>query len=85
MNINGLLVHANPDKAYDVGRRLGDLTGVEVHERTEDGRFVVTVEDVNGIDPGDAILEIHRMEGVLSAVLVFHHIEDEARAGMVGA
>ena len=73
------------EKAYDVGCRLGALDGVEVHERTEDGRFVVTVEDVNGIDPGDAILEIHRMEGVLSAVLVFHHIEEEARGPMAAA
>lgn len=81
MNINGILVHANPDKTEDVERRLEALIGVEVHERTDDGRFVITVEDVDGVDPGDTILEIHRMEGVLSAVLVFHHMEEEARAG----
>jgi nitrate reductase NapD len=85
MNINGLLVHANPDKTDDVHRRLNTLRGVDVHERTDDGRFVITVEDVDGADPGDAILEIHRMEGVLSAVLVFHRIEDEARAGSAAA
>ena len=85
MNINGILVHANPDKTRDVERRLEALTGVEVHERTDDGRFVITVEDVDGNDPGDTILEIHRMEGVLSAVLVFHHMEEEARAGSVVA
>lgn len=77
MNVNGLLVHANPDKLDEVHARLAALPGVEVHERTADGRFIVTAEDVDGADPGDAVLEIHRMEGVLSAALVFHHAEGE--------
>lgn len=77
MNINGLLVHASPDKRYEVGLRLAAMPGVEIHQATEDSRFVVTVEDVNGSDPGDAVLAIHRMEGVLAAALVFHHSEDE--------
>ncbi len=80
MNINGLLVHANPKRISDVAERLATLDGVEVHEMTDDGRFVVTVEDVGGNDPGDAVLEIHRMDGVLSAALVFHHKEEDESA-----
>lgn len=80
MNINGLLVHANPDRITDVAERLKALAGVEVHEMTKDGRFVVTVEDVDGSDPGDAVLEIHQMNGVLSAALVFHHREEDESA-----
>ena len=48
MNINGLLVHANPERISDVAEQLAALAGVEVHEMTKDGRFVVTVEDVDG-------------------------------------
>lgn len=87
MNINGLLVHANPQRVNDVAARLAALDGVEVHEMTDDGRFVVTVEDVGGKDPGDAVLEIHQMDGVLSAALVFHHREEneDERAKTRGA
>ena len=77
MNVNGLLVHANPEKTSEVGLRLAALPGVEIHQETDDSRFIVTVEDVDGSDPGDAVLAIHRMEGVLAAALVFHHFEDE--------
>lgn len=79
MIVNGLLIHANPAKTRDVGQRLSALPGVEIHQATEDSRFIVTVEDVAGSDPGDTVLEIHRMEGVLAAALVFHHSEDDGR------
>jgi nitrate reductase NapD len=77
MNIAGVLVHAYAKRREAVRQHLSDLTGVEIHQETNDGRFVITVEDVNGSDPGDIILAIHRIEGVISAALVFHHFEDE--------
>ena len=80
MNINGLLIHANPARISEVEKTLSALPGVEVHETTQDGRFVVTVEDIDGTDPGDTVLEIHRMDGVLSAALVFHHKEEDEQA-----
>jgi len=85
MNINGMLVHASPDSLADVRRDLSALAGVEIHRESDDGRLIVTVEDVDGNDPGDVILEIDRMRGVLSTALVFHHKDDEDGANAPAA
>ena len=77
MNIAGLVVHALPHDHGRVRETLSELPGVEVHNFTEDGRLVVTVEDVDGSDPGAVVLDIHKITGVLSAALVFHLFEDD--------
>ncbi|MCG8558756.1 MAG: chaperone NapD [Hyphomicrobiales bacterium] len=77
MTIAGLVVHALPRDHGKVRETLAELPGVEVHNVTEDGRLVVTVEDVDGTDPGAVVLDIHKIAGVLSAALVFHHFEDD--------
>ena len=77
MNIAGLVVHALPRDHGRIRETLAALPGVEVHDTTEDGRLVVTVEDVDGADPGAVVLDVHKIAGVLSAALVFHHFEDD--------
>ena len=75
MNIAGVLVHARPERAKAVAEALAGLDGVEVHQIAEDGRMVVTVEEACDRSAGDSLLAMHRMEGVLSAALVYHHFE----------
>jgi len=75
MNISGILVHAQPQKISKVQAALTALDGVEVHGRSEDGRLVVTIEDDDDSQAADTMLKMHRLEGVLSATLVYHNFE----------
>jgi len=72
VNICGVLVHARPALQREVGVALNALPGAEVHQTSDDGRMVVTVEDVDGVWAGDTMVKINNIEGVLSAALVYH-------------
>ena len=76
MNICGCLVHAIPERADFIGERLAAMTGVEVHARSDDARFVVVVEDTGTARASDLIMEIHQIPGVISVTLTYHHFED---------
>lgn len=74
MNVAGVLVHATPAKLDEVRRALAALPGVEIHAATDDGRLVVTVEDAL-IPASDTVMALHRLDGVLSVALVYHHFD----------
>jgi nitrate reductase NapD len=78
MNICGVLVHAYPDRGDEVARAIGAIAGAELHCTVPDGRMVVTVEDAGETSAGDAVLALHRLPGVLSAALVYHHFEPQS-------
>ncbi len=75
VNICGVLVHARPDKARTVEARLAQLPGVDVHASSDDGRIVITVEDVQASLASDTMVRINDLDGVLSASIVYHHCE----------
>lgn len=76
MNICGVLVHANPRKLGDVVASLQELDGVEVHMSAEDSaRVVVTVEDTPQGPAINSLTAIHKLEGVVSAALIYHNFE----------
>lgn len=77
MNICGVLVHAHPDHCDDVARAIGAVEGAQLHNILPDGRMIVTVEDIGEISAGDVMLGLHRLPGVLSAALVYHHFEPQ--------
>lgn len=77
MNICGVLVHALPEKGEDVAAAIAGLDGAELHQTVPDGRMIVTVEDTGDTTAGDTVLALHRLPGVLSAALVYHHFESE--------
>lgn len=77
MNICGVLVHALPDHGKDVAAAIAGLDGAELHNTVPDGRMIVTVEDTGDSSAGDTVLALHRIPGVLSAALVYHHFEPE--------
>lgn len=81
MNICGVLVHAKPENIEVVTERLLALDGVGVHGSSGDGRMVVTVEQDNDDLMADALMDFQRLEGVISASMIYHHSEkDEADA-----
>ncbi|MBL6934551.1 MAG: chaperone NapD [Alphaproteobacteria bacterium] len=81
MIICGVLVQAHPDSLNQVLEQLAERKGVEIHHTTDDGRIVITVE--GGLDDGvdETLLELHRMNGVLSASLTYHYFESDEIAG----
>jgi nitrate reductase NapD len=76
MNISGVLVHAFPEKAADVSRKLESMEGVEVHANTDEGKIVVTIEKTDDKSVADTLLELQVMPDVLNASMVYHHFED---------
>ncbi|PRY25171.1 periplasmic nitrate reductase chaperone NapD [Aliiruegeria haliotis] len=76
MNICGCLVHAAPDMVESVARAASAMDGVEIHARTDDGRLVVVVEDVEGSLASETIMAMHQIPGVVSLALTYHHFED---------
>lgn len=75
MNITGILVSAHPGQTDALRDQLSALPGVEVHAVTPEGRMVVTVERPTDGEMTGAFDAIHRLPGVLSAALVYHHDE----------
>lgn len=77
MNICGVLVHVRPGWLERVCTAMATLPGVEVHHATGDHRLIVTVEEAEEARAGETLVALHRIEGVLSAGLVYHHAEPE--------
>ena len=76
MNICGCLVHVLPERADEAAAAMNQFPGAEVHMRTEEGRFVVVVEDTQDRFASDTIMALHQIPGVVSLTLTYHHFED---------
>ena len=76
MNVSSAIVYASPQCADSVRASLATLPGVEIHEQTGDGRFIVTVEDVPGATVDDTVMQLHRLDGVLFAAMVYQYSDD---------
>jgi periplasmic nitrate reductase NapD len=77
MNISGVLVHAKLEQVDKVKEQLVEIPGVEVHATTDNGRLVVTIEHENDTMIGETVVNLHNIEGVLSAAMVYQYGDDE--------
>lgn len=77
MNIAGVLVHARSDSSEQVAASLGRIPGLEIHARTEDHRFIVTIEEHDQAIISNTLLKLYGIKGVLSAAMVYQHCEPE--------
>ncbi|WP_182440201.1 chaperone NapD [Colwellia sp. RSH04] len=74
VNIAGVLFAAYPEKADEVAIKLGEFPGAEVHEITESGNMVVTIEEDNKDQRLiETITTMSNIPGVISSSLIFHH------------
>ena len=80
MNVCGVLVHANPAKAAGVVAALSALPGVEVHQIAPGGRIVTTVEDTASTLALETLAQIHRLDGIVAAALVYHQFDEGLEA-----
>ncbi|MBI3772092.1 MAG: chaperone NapD [Gammaproteobacteria bacterium] len=81
MNIAGVLVNALPGKKQEVEIALLDMPGVEVHIVNEQGRMVVTIEGADERMVSDTLSQMHALNGVLSAAMVYHSFDDSETEG----
>lgn len=70
--IASLVVQAWPGKLSEIQRRLDELEGVETHATDPKGRLIVTVE----AEIVETINRIEAIDGVITAMLVYHQIEE---------
>ena len=86
MNIIGMLVHVNSIKIKQVEQSLMKIGGIEVHAVTEKGQLIITIEENDDQILTEKIFQLHHLEGVLAAAIVYQYsetqgdIEDEAES-----
>ncbi len=85
-HIASILVHLRPERRDAVRAAVAAMPGVEIHAE-EAGKMIVTVEASNEGRIADRMTAMHLLDGVMSAVLVFHHVEPaEGKAeGAIGS
>ncbi len=77
MNISGVLIAIDPDKREAAITALNEFEGLEIHHTLDDGKVVAVLERENTKEEVKAIRKIYDIDGVLSAVMAYHHFEDE--------
>lgn len=75
MDIAGVLVRSLPADMPKVSQALTRIPGLEIHLATEDGRLVVTLDESGGERLGDTISDLNRIDGVISAAMVYQYSE----------
>jgi nitrate reductase NapD len=78
-HVSSLVVHVRPERAHTVRRAMIGVPGLEVHAE-EGGKIIVTLETDTEADIVTRLNEISLLDGVMSATLVFHHVEMVANA-----
>jgi periplasmic nitrate reductase NapD len=76
LHISSLVVHGRPERLAAIDRAIAALPGAEVAIADPSGKMVVTLETETQAAVADALTTITLLDGVLSAALVFHHVEE---------
>lgn len=71
MSLASLVVRIHPHRRLAAEAALTAFPGVECHGMSEEGRLIVTVEDVPGAAMSDTLIAIHRIPDVLATTLAF--------------
>lgn len=71
MNIASVVIRALPGALTEVEQQLAGMSGVEVHARSDDGRLVVTIEAEDKGHVGDTVVQLHALDGVLTAAMIY--------------
>jgi nitrate reductase NapD len=73
-HISSAVVSVLPDHAVVVLAKLAALDGVEVHA-AQGSKIVITIEGANVGVAGDRLTRIACLDGVITASMVYEHIE----------
>ena len=75
LHVSSLVVHGRPERLEAIRAELARLAGIEVHAAAPTGKLVVTLETASEDEIVARLTTISLLDGVLSATLVFHHVE----------
>jgi nitrate reductase NapD len=75
LHITGLVVQATPKRLDAVGTAIAAIAGAQVHAASPQGKLVVTLEAATASEMLAKVSDIRRTEGVLSAGLVYEHVD----------
>lgn len=78
VHVAGLVVHVIPAAVARVAGAIERRPGARVHARGCDGKLVVTLEANDTDAIAEALVDFHRLPGVLAASLVYQHSESAA-------
>ncbi|MCP4995751.1 MAG: chaperone NapD [Gammaproteobacteria bacterium] len=76
MTICSLVVQSIPEYSEIVNESLLAIGGVEIHAQNEQGKMVVSIDHPSREYCSDAMIDISRINGVMSTSLVFEYQED---------
>lgn len=80
MNISSVIVIPGPGHAQAVVTGLDSLPGVDVAAVSPEGKIIATIETAGDRETIDIYEAISRLDGVMSASMVYHQQEDEPEA-----
>ena len=75
MGICSMVLHTRPENIRQVCDQVEALEGTEVHAATEQGKLVISVDLVDPCRYSETIMKLHNLTGVLSAALIYEHVE----------
>ena len=71
LHIASLVVHATPRRLTSVAQIVASIPDARVHATSANGKLVVTLEASTGEAMTKQVASIQRIDGVLSAALVY--------------
>jgi len=77
MNISGLLILIDNEKKTELLPALESFPGLELHTVFDNGKIVAILERETTNEEVSAVKELNFMDGVFSAVMVYHNFEEE--------
>jgi nitrate reductase NapD len=76
--ISSAVVAVLPGREDEIAARLAEMNGVELRAR-QGGKMVVLLEGPGSGAVGSLLLQIAIMDGVITANMVFEHVEQEVQ------
>jgi nitrate reductase NapD len=74
LHISSLVVHGRVEQAATIHAAIEAVPGAEIHAH-QSGKTIVTLETATEAEVVERMNAISRLDGVFSALLVFHHVE----------
>ena len=71
VHISSLVVHATPKRVQNVEDVIAAMPGAQVHGSSPNGKLVVTLDASSTDEMLSKITDVQRIDGVLSAALVY--------------
>ena len=75
ISICGVVVFILPEKREEVEARMLEISGLEIHGASDEGKLVVTIETPSYKETGDAVTRLQKLEGILSIAMIYQHAE----------